>query len=120
MRNEGFALTEVLIAAAIAAGVIGAAATGLTVAIRGAKTTADANLALVEAGTLAARLHAGMMPGEALDGLAEWSLSFKDISEAGAAFPWKAYEVAATRKGMRPFDFTTVIVRPREEPIDAK
>lgn len=120
MRSEGFALTEVLIAAAIAAGVIGATATGLTVAIRGMRTTSEANLALVEGGTLAARLHAGMTPHQALEDLSAWSLSFKDVSVAGPALPWKAYEVTAKYDGRHPIDFTTVIIRSREEPIDAQ
>lgn len=120
MRSDGFALTEVLIASAIAAGVIGATATGLTVAIRGMRTTSEANLALVEAGTLAARLHAGMTPHQALEGLPDWALAFKDISDSGPAPAWKAYEVTAKYAGRHPIDFTTVIVRAREEPIDAQ
>jgi type II secretory pathway pseudopilin PulG len=74
-RQAGYALTEVLIAGAIAAAVITASMTGLSMSLRGAATASNAQQASLEARNIAARLRAGIRPGQIAELYPDWAIS---------------------------------------------
>ena len=67
-RQKGYALTDALIAAAIAAGVAVTAAQSLGVAARSAKSAKDLSAVISEAETINARIDAGLENNALLEG----------------------------------------------------
>lgn len=72
--QAGFALTEVLVAAAIAASVLAAAATSLGASARLERAAVEQARTLAEAELITARLQGGLSDDEVLDGLHNWRL----------------------------------------------
>lgn len=72
--EKGFSLPEVLIAAAISAGVVAAAAQSIAYAVRLNAASARTGARLNEAAVIVARVNAGMSEREALEGFDDWRL----------------------------------------------
>lgn len=87
-KQTGFSLAEVLIAAAIAAGVVAAAAQSIAYAVRLDAASARADERLDEAAAIVARVGAGMDEREALEGFDGWRLTRKPVP------PFRDYEAA--------------------------
>lgn len=73
--QQGFSLPEVLIAAAIAAGVVAAAAQAISFAVRLSAAATRSETRLVAAKTIVSRVKAGMDDADALEGFKHWRLS---------------------------------------------
>ena len=111
--EAGYALVEALVAAAIAAGVLAAAATGLGATIRGARAADAATFALLEAETIAARLRVGMNDSDVLAGFPDWTLERRPVAaDRGQDAAARFVEMTARRTGDRPFSVTTAVVEP--------
>lgn len=80
-RETGYALSEVLVAAAIAAGVIIASMTGLTASLRSARAADAARIEQLTASNIAARLRAGLPAGLAVEGYEGWRVVTSDTDE---------------------------------------
>lgn len=79
-RQKGFSLPEVLIAAAIAAGVIAAAAQSIAYAVRLNVASARGAERLDEAALIVARVEAGMDDDDALKELLNWRIDRAPIA----------------------------------------
>ena len=74
-EENGFALTDALVAAVIAASVAIAAAQTLGMAAQSTKAARNLNAVMSEAETIAARLDAGLVDDQALtEGLSDWTI----------------------------------------------
>lgn len=73
--QQGFSLPEVLIAAAIAAGVVATAAQAISFAVRLNAAAALSEKRLNEAEVIVSRVKAGMDDADALEGFKHWRLS---------------------------------------------
>ena len=80
--QKGYALTDALIAAAIAAGVAVTAAQSLGVAARSAKSAKDLGTVISEAETINARIDAGLEDHALLEGISGWEITRGDITLA--------------------------------------
>ncbi len=86
-RQKGFALTDALIAAAIAAGVAVTAAQSIGIAARSARNSKELSAVISEAEIINARIDAGMRNEAALHGLTGWTIestNFDTIASQGA------------------------------------
>ncbi|WP_291844224.1 hypothetical protein [Maricaulis sp.] len=72
--TDGYALTEALIACAIAAAVVAASMGGLTTSMRGSRSAASAQQAVLEANNIAARLRAGDLPARIARDYPAWQI----------------------------------------------
>lgn len=79
--QAGYALSEVLVAAAIAAGVLIAAMTGLSSSLRGARAADEARIAQLTAANIAARLKAGLPADLAVEGYEGWHVAITALDE---------------------------------------
>lgn len=73
--EDGYALTEVLIAGAIAAAVIAAGMTGLSTSLRGAAAADQLQQASLEGRNIAARLRAGIPVRQIAEAYPDWAIS---------------------------------------------
>lgn len=73
--QEGFSLPETLIAAAIAAGVVAAAAQSISASVRLSRAVEREQRALSDAETITARLLSGMSDEDALKGFTAWTIA---------------------------------------------
>lgn len=80
--QKGYALTDALIAAAIAAGVAVTAAQSLGVAARSAKSAKDLSAVISEAETINARIDAGLRDHALLEGVTGWEITRDEITLA--------------------------------------
>lgn len=80
-QQDGFAMMEVIIAAAIAAMVAIAITGGLSTALRGDRSIEQRALQLEEAQTIFARVTAGMDERQSLQGFEGWTLSFSPLAQ---------------------------------------
>lgn len=109
-RQRGYSLAEVLIAAAIAAGILAAVSSSLGGAARLSARGNEAAQILSEAKLIAARLKAGMDDDDVLAGLDGWRLdrapyggeqhaSFDVVTAAYGEDAGHAFEFLARRRG---------------------
>lgn len=80
-REAGYALSEVLVAAAIAAGVLIATMTGLSSSLRAARAADAARIEQLTAANIAARLRAGLPAGLAVEGYQGWRVAMSATDE---------------------------------------
>ena len=115
--EAGYALTEVLIAAAIIAGVIGVTATGISTSLRGATATSARAEILTEAVNITARLEAGVSKGDLLKGYQNWTLAYVHTSSIEATSPQTLLPVRVVlrRTSGIPYEISTVIFLTRRE-----
>lgn len=108
--QRGFSLVESLIAAAIAAGVIAAAAQSIAVSVRLNRATAERAALLNEADTIAARLRAGLDDRAALEGFDQWTIDRAAYAESrrNEEAYFDLVTVASTRGG----DFSFALLAP--------
>jgi len=92
-RERGYALTEILIATAIAAGVLTAIAGGLSGVVRLNTRSAERAEQLADAKLIAARLHAGMLGDDVLTGLAGWRIERKPLSVGAQGETSPSFEI---------------------------
>jgi len=90
-RQRGYALTEILIATAIAAGVLTAIASALSGVVRLNARSEERAQQLTDVKTIVARLNAGLAGDDILAGLTGWRierapLSLGDTSDASSTF----------------------------------
>jgi len=78
-ENQGYALTEVLVAAVIASTVIIASMTGMSSAVRGARSADDMQQAVLEASNISARLRAGVPAGNVAEAYPDWHISLSPV-----------------------------------------
>lgn len=78
-HQNGFSLPETLIAAAIAAGVVAAAAQSISASVRLLRAVEREQRALSEAETISARLLSGMSDEDALEGFAAWTIARETV-----------------------------------------
>jgi len=77
--NQGYALTEVLVAAVIASAVIIASMTGMASAVRGARSADDMQQAVLEASNISARLRAGVPARNVAEAYPDWHISLSPV-----------------------------------------
>ena len=77
--ERGFALTEVLVAAAITASVFAVTATGLATSLRLAEETRTRTALLDEARNIAAQLHAGVPQSHILPDTDHWRVVYQAL-----------------------------------------
>lgn len=78
-KDDGYALTEVLVASVIAAAVVATAMSGMTVALRGARGAADMQAVLFEGANISARLRAGDGVENIASDYPDWQISISAI-----------------------------------------
>ncbi|MEQ8176935.1 MAG: prepilin-type N-terminal cleavage/methylation domain-containing protein [Amphiplicatus sp.] len=108
--QRGFSLVESLIAAAIAAGVIAAAAQSIAVSVRLNRATAERAALLNEADTIAARLRAGLDDDAALAGFDRWTIERAPYAESRRSD--EAYFDLVTVASARDADFSFALLAP--------
>lgn len=80
-RERGYALTEVLIAAAIAGAVLAAAMSGIGTSLESVRRADAVDSDLLTAGNIAARFQAGLTAAQALDGYPGWHAEIVPVDE---------------------------------------
>ncbi|WP_417469588.1 hypothetical protein [Maricaulis sp.] len=78
-REDGYALTEVLVASVIAAAVVAMAMSGMTVALRGARGAADMQDVLLEGANISGRLRAGDRAANVAADYPDWRISISAV-----------------------------------------
>ena len=79
--ERGYALTEVLIAAAIAGAVLAAAMSGIGSSLESVRKADAVDTDLLAAGNIAARFQAGLSSRQALDGYSGWRAQVIAVDE---------------------------------------
>jgi type II secretory pathway pseudopilin PulG len=83
MRNsaseDGYALTETLVAAAIAAGVVVATMTGMAQTLRSAHRADSSQQAFLEAQNISARLRSGIPSAQVAEAYPDWSIVISPV-----------------------------------------
>ena len=109
LRQRGYALPEVLVAAVIAAGVLTAVAGGVSGVARITHATEERAQSLLEAKLIAARLRAGQNEKDALEGLDGWRLERAPFEDAAAARQPAPFDtVTIRREGRNNFQFAVM------------
>ena len=111
--EKGFALTDALIAAAVAAGVAGAAAQGFAAAARASGEAKSLNAVIDEAEILSARLDAGLQGRALTEGLDGWvieSASYAVDGERRTASGTSLARITMTHEGDPYFFFERIIL----------
>jgi type II secretory pathway pseudopilin PulG len=78
-RDQGYALTEVLVAAAISAAVITATMTGMSASLRGGRNADDMQQAVLEARNISARLRAGISAARVAEAYPNWQIELRPV-----------------------------------------
>lgn len=114
-RQEGYALIETLIAAAVAAGVVVVVAQSLAIVARAAGTAKSLNAVVSEAEMIAARLEAGVYrEADLLAGASGWTIQsapYEPVARrrAGGRAQLRLYTV--THEERPGFSFQRIILR---------
>lgn len=112
-RERGFALTDTLIAAAIAAGVAISCADGLGAASRTATAANQLDQLINEAQVIKARLSAGITDEAVFDGLPDWSKTeelFEPKVERENRLPYDTRIFRITRETPPTYSFDYIII----------
>lgn len=80
--QKGFALTDALIAAAIAAGVAVTAAQSIGIAARSARSARELSIVVSEAEIINTRFGAGLRENMLLDGFSGWTIESENLEIA--------------------------------------
>ncbi|MEO1240269.1 MAG: hypothetical protein AAFX54_00040 [Pseudomonadota bacterium] len=111
--ETGFALTDTLIAAVIAAGVAISCAEGLSAASRTANAANQLDQLINEAQVIEARLSAGITDEALLDGLPDWNKAeevFKPKIEKENRLPYEARLFRIMREAPPTYSFDYIII----------
>jgi type II secretory pathway pseudopilin PulG len=77
--NSGYALIEVLVAAAIGAAVITATMTGMAASLRGGRQADEMQQVVLEARNISARLRAGVSAGRVAEAYPDWHIDLRPV-----------------------------------------
>ena len=106
-----------LIATAIAAGVLTAAATAVGGIVRLNQATAQRAELIAEARIIASRLHSGIDERDALDGFEGWRLTYEPYEEATPGRTTPPFDIVTASFGEKEsFTFQTLISRADKAP----
>jgi hypothetical protein len=111
--EKGFALTDALIAAVIAAGVAVSSAQGLGVASRTARAANELDRIIIEAEIIDARLDAGIIGDLLLNGLPDWRKTeepFSPATEIGQRIPYDARRIRIVHEASPPYSFDRIVI----------
>ncbi|MGE0408701.1 MAG: hypothetical protein AB7P23_05490 [Amphiplicatus sp.] len=111
-KERGFSLSETLIAAVIAAGVLAAAASSIGGSTQLTHATAERNGVLLEARTISARLKAGMSDESALQGFSGWRIQRTVVETERAETPIYFERISVVSPAQR---FSFDILAPRSD-----
>ncbi|HXI86120.1 MAG TPA: prepilin-type N-terminal cleavage/methylation domain-containing protein [Parvularculaceae bacterium] len=112
--QRGFSLTEVLIAAIIAAGVLAVTARSISVSVHLARATGEHNATIAAALTIADRLRAGMSDEDALLGFGDWRIQRTPLATGDRTLaPYFDKAFIANRKDSS-FEFEILVRRSAE------
>lgn len=106
--QRGYALTEILIATAIAAGVLTAIASALSGVVRLNARSEESAQQLTDVKIIAARLNAGLAGDDALAGLTGWKVERTPLSVGDTGEVSSTFDIVVVRNGnndARSFEF---------------
>ncbi len=112
-RERGYALPEVLISAAIAAGVFAAIASGLGGAVRVSDASSNRAQRIADLNVIAVRLSSGMETLEALEGYAEWRVERTHFLKDKASGKQAYFEIAHISHSVDDHARLEILVRKR-------
>lgn len=115
--QKGFALTDALIAAAIAAGVAVTAAQSIGVAARSARSARELSAVVSEAEIINERINAGLRDDALLDGFTGWTIEdapFDIALSIGARNETQPVIYVVTRNAPPAFSFERVVIEEKK------